>query len=723
MLLILTYKLEQSLIFRFYSPTLKVFSEFTKKTEAIMSDQVNLCMGCMSYSAGKIPCPSCGFDPDRHFKSPLVLPVGTRLYDDRYILGRVVGKPGIFGITYISWDTFTETKVAIKEYFPSICVSRHVSDHTPVPHSTEDENFFKVGMEDFTKEARKLLNFDHPNIVRVRDFFEANKTIYMVMNYYEGEPFLRYLANQGGKLDWKTSCIVMYQLLDGLKEVHSKHYLHHDIKPHHIVYIKDEKRPVLISFSTARFAFYQNIFGSSETILSKYSPIENYVSNIKEGPWTDIYSCGATFYRMISGQDPPSAPERMILDQLVYSSKSLIEMPDEVARAVLKALSIDVSERFHSVTEFQNILKAYTEGLITSENKKSAYDMMSEDLLNDEPEADAEEYLIEDVTEASKTDIIKKIVIGSIIALLLVLIIAYLVLWENNVILEKKNNSKSVTESRSQGNINESSGFNGPNGMSFVYIQPGEFMMGSPETETERDDDEIFHEVKITKGFYLQSTEVTQSQWAAVMGSSPSSFKSCGPECPMESVSWESVQSFIFKLNEDSKDYVYRLPTEAEWEYACRAGTNTSVYNGNISVISEKNATLIDDIGWYGGNSCVGYAAAFDCSEWGEREKSCHNCGPHPVASKEPNAWGLYDMIGNVGEWCSDWYEQYEASNGIDPKGPASGNFKVFRGGSWYLDARFCRAAVRSKAPQTSRFFFIGFRLAADRKMDNTLSR
>lgn len=671
-------------------------------------------MGCMSYTTGKKPCPVCGFDIDEHFKSPLVLPPGTAIYGDRYILGKVVGKPGIFGITYISWDTYTETKIAIKEYFPSICASRYSGHSYPVPHSPDDGVFFKFGMDQFKKEAKKLINFDHPNIVRVRDYFEDNQTAYMVMNYYEGEPFLKYLASHGGKLNWKSAYTIMMQLLDGLKDVHDKKYLHHDIKPHNIIYLGEEKRPVLISFSSARLAFYQNIFGSSETMFSKYSPIENYVSNIKQGPWTDIYSCGATFYRMVSGQDPPTAPERMLVDSLVYSNIHMVEMPDDIADAILKAMAIDVSERPHSIRQFQDLIKSHIGDLNDGKKEPPDYNKNNQECFDDGLDI-SEENIIGEVTERSKSDVIKKIVMISLIALFLITVSGYFIFYEYKRPHDSfKDQPKPAVNNKS----GIADGFQNTQGMKFVYIPEGDFMMGSPVSDIDRDEDETLNLVKISTAFYMQTTEVTQAQWSAVMGSNPSSFKSCGPECPVESLSWEMVQLFIQRLNETSKDFVYRLPTEAEWEYACRAGTNTSIYKGDIKITNDKDATLLDEIGWYGGNSSVGYGSAFDCSKWENREKTCSTCGIHPVAMKEANAWGLYDMIGNVSEWCSDWYGAYQIKDSSEYAGPLSGSQKVFRGGAWYFDARFCRSAARSKAPLSSRFFFLGFRLAADREKD-----
>ena len=206
----------------------------------------------------------------------------------------------------------------------------------------------------------------------------------------------------------------------------------------------------------------------------------------------------------------------------------------------------------------------------------------------------------------------------------------------------------------------------GPDG--FVWIAPGSFLMGSPITEADRYVDEVQHMVTLTQGFWLSDHEVTQGEFEAVMGSNPSWHKGDSNR-PVEKVTWESAVLYCQKLTErdraagrNTSQQEYRLPTEAEWEYAARAGTTGSRY-GNL-----------DEIGWYSGNSGL---------------------GPHPVKQKSPNAWGLYDMIGNVWEWCSDRWDDYPTGSAIDPSGPITGTSHVFRGGSWGNGARFSRSASR----------------------------
>ncbi|MGM0490864.1 MAG: formylglycine-generating enzyme family protein [Planctomycetota bacterium] len=232
-------------------------------------------------------------------------------------------------------------------------------------------------------------------------------------------------------------------------------------------------------------------------------------------------------------------------------------------------------------------------------------------------------------------------------------------------------------------------------GMKLALIPSGEFMMGSSESAEAlrkafgtKPEWRLFqgerpqHKVQITKAFYLGVHEVTQRQYEEVMGEDQSRFE--GLSRPVERVSWEDAATFCKKLSDMANGENYRLPTEAQWEYACRAGTTTRYNSGN----------QLDPLyAWFRENSYT---------------------QTHPVGEKEPNAWGLYDMHGNVGEWCADWYddEYYTRSPLQDPQGPATGSRRVMRGGSWLIEAARCRSARRSSEPWAKRYEYLGFRVA-----------
>jgi formylglycine-generating enzyme required for sulfatase activity len=232
--------------------------------------------------------------------------------------------------------------------------------------------------------------------------------------------------------------------------------------------------------------------------------------------------------------------------------------------------------------------------------------------------------------------------------------------------------------------------------LDMIWIEPGTFMMGSPTDELGRDSDETQHQVTLTRGYWLGKYEVTQAQYEAVMGTNPSYFK--GADFPVEKVSWYNAMDFCAKLTDIERaagrlpeGYEYTLPTEAQWEYACRAGTTTALNSGKN--LSDKNkCPEMDEVGWYEYNS---------------------DSTTHPVGQKMPNAWGLYDMHGNVFEWCLDWHGSYPSSAVTDPKGSSSGSYRVLRGGSWNFNAYSCRSAYRfDSTPSDFNRNYYGFRVA-----------
>jgi formylglycine-generating enzyme required for sulfatase activity/tRNA A-37 threonylcarbamoyl transferase component Bud32 len=220
-------------------------------------------------------------------------------------------------------------------------------------------------------------------------------------------------------------------------------------------------------------------------------------------------------------------------------------------------------------------------------------------------------------------------------------------------------------------------------GIEMVYVQGGTFTMGCTSEQSGCGDDEKPAHTVSLSSFSIGKYEVTQAQWRAVMGDNPSDFSGCD-RCPVEQVSWDDVQKFISKLNQLTGKR-YRLPTEAEWEYAARGGSRSNGYQ-------YSGSNNIGSVAWYEGNG-------------GNKT--------HTVGSKSPNELGIYDMTGNVWEWCSDWYDAnyYKSSPSSNPKGPSSGNGRVLRGGSWYFDAEYCRVANRYYSTPSARYYSIGFRL------------
>ncbi|MFC1888886.1 formylglycine-generating enzyme family protein [Thermodesulfobacteriota bacterium] len=222
--------------------------------------------------------------------------------------------------------------------------------------------------------------------------------------------------------------------------------------------------------------------------------------------------------------------------------------------------------------------------------------------------------------------------------------------------------------------------------LSMVKIPAGDLRMGDLDGSGDSDEQPV-HEVFIPKPFMMSRTEVTQGQWKEVMGNNPSHFSICGNDCPVENVSWNDAQEFIGRLNKKTGQH-YRLPTEAEWEYAARSGGKKEKYSGGGSIGS---------VAWFKSNS---------------------GGKTHPVGTKAPNGLGIYDMSGNIWEWCGDWYgaDYYQNSPGNNPTGPSSGSVRVIRGGSWINDAEYLRVSSRYGSVPDSRSYGIGFRCAQDFK-------
>lgn len=295
-------------------------------------------------------------------------------------------------------------------------------------------------------------------------------------------------------------------------------------------------------------------------------------------------------------------------------------------------------------------------------------------------------------------------------------------------------------------------------GEPLVWVAPGTFTMGSPRSEAgHRPDETPQTEVTISKGYWLAQYEVTQGQWRKLMGTDQLEqarralnddrlywigrkeyihlrhffgwkkgddprqlIGNIGDNLPMIWVSWNEAVEFCRRLNARERaagrvpdGYEYRLPTEAEWEYACRAGTRGATYAGRMVLLPDRSAPVLDPIAWYAANAAHDYSGhTIGTLTWPGKKWGYARGGPHPVGTKQPNPWGLYDMLGGVAEWCVDWNGPLPGGHVYDPAGPPTGKFHVRKGGSWSSLATQTRAAYRNWHEPTYRWVNLGFRVA-----------
>lgn len=232
-------------------------------------------------------------------------------------------------------------------------------------------------------------------------------------------------------------------------------------------------------------------------------------------------------------------------------------------------------------------------------------------------------------------------------------------------------------------------------GMTFHQVPAGTFTMGSTPDSPGHEPDELARRVTISRSFWLQTTPVTRAQWLSLVDGDPSAFPECGESCPVDGLRLEWIQWYIEQLSAQDPEWSYRLPTEAEWEYAARAGSTSSYHTGDCLGPEQANVS--------------GLSVLPGC------EPFPRSSGPQPVAGHPANAWGFHDMLGNTWEMCADWYGPYDLEQTVDPTGPGQGEYKVLRGGSWHFNATHARAANRFMA----RDDLAGFRLVAVPKNDN----
>jgi serine/threonine protein kinase/tetratricopeptide (TPR) repeat protein len=284
----------------------------------------------------------------------MYLPHGTEL-NNRYVIESLLGHGG-FGITYAAYDKVLNVRVAVKEYLPRQLATRAEGQTKVSVFTGEARQQYIYGLRKFLEEAQSMARFaHHPNVVSARDYFEANGTAYMVMEYVEGVTLKEYLANKGGRISFEEAKGIMMPVMDALREVHQAGMLHRDISPDNI-YLTTSAQVKILDFGAARYFTGEQSKSLSVILKSGYAPEEQYRSSGKQGAWTDIYAVGATIYKVLTGQTPPDALDRMAGDALTPPSRLGVNIPANAERALLQALEVHAGERFQTMGAFQQAL-------------------------------------------------------------------------------------------------------------------------------------------------------------------------------------------------------------------------------------------------------------------------------------------------------------------------------------------------------------------------------
>ena len=638
-----------------------------------------------------------------------LLPNST-LQGGKYRIVKKLGQGG-FGITYLAVQTGLERRVVIKEFFMKEFCERNADTHHVTMGTEGNRDTVKRFQDKFLKEARHIAKLNHPHIVRIIDVFDENNTSYYVMEYAPNGSLADKVKAQGALSETVATRYIL-QVADALDFIHQKNMNHLDVKPGNIV-LNEADDTILIDFGLSKQ--YDTTTGDQTSttplgISEGFAPMEQY----KKGgvgtftPETDIYALGATFFFLLTGTPPPSASDvnedGVPIDKLrakgvsenaisiIYQSmKGRKKDRMKQVRTFINGLKEEApdnpqsSKKAGDSTNAKNSSKANdstnTNGAHTDTSKDSnAFDETI--VVNEakEKEEHKDIQINERQRDKRKISLWKVLVVATLLILIFTLLYAFI--FGNNTHNNHTTDyedpdsvvSDSVVSDEYMGSVSAANEVFKVKDIEFrmIKVEGGTFTMGATsEMENPYDDEKPTHQVTLSS-YYIGETEVTQALWKAVMGSNPSYFK--GDNLPVEMVSWDDCQTFISKLNALTGKR-FRLPTEAEWEFAARGGNQSrhTPFSGS---------SRIDDVAWYDGNS-------------GDET--------HPVKTKQPNELGIYDMTGNVFELCQDWYDSYSSYAQTNPTGAGSGSSRVDRGGSWGHSPWVCRSSCRGyRAPDFS---------------------
>lgn len=599
-----------------------------------------------------------------------------------YNILSVLGRGGMATV-YLAEDTNFRTQVAVKVL------------HKEYVHN---QNIRKR----FIDEARKIFPMSHPNIVRVTDLIEDGDTVAFVMEYVDGQT-LKQLLDSKGKLSEVHIKNYFPLMLDAVEYVHEKGFVHRDIKPSNFM-ISNSGVVKLLDFGIAKNTEEGGgDYTQTGTLLQMGTPMYMSPEQVKSSravtAQSDIYSLGVTLWEMITGRKPYDAATLSSFElQTKIVNEPLEKTNSKWDALIQKATAKDLDKRYLDSAALGKAFENYSKEAVPqvdSDDEKTIIVESPKPIVKTEP-------VVPDPPTTNNSLLMW-------FALVFAAVIGFVIFYSvkkpdvqtaDATIIEKpaepvvenstaQNTTTTITENVRETNTDSQIKPSTPISIEWVNIPAGTFTLGSPDDETDRGSDETQHRVSLS-AFKMSKYEVTFAQYDAfcnATGRSKPSDEGWGRgNRPVINVNWEDATAFARWMH-------CRLPTEAEWEYACRAGSRTPFNTGYNLTTSQAN---------YDGNY-----------PYGDNPKGSYRQKTLPVGSFSSNAWGLYDMHGNVWEWCSDWYGAYPESSMSNPKGPESGLYRVIRGGSWDFYARRCRSAFRFNSYPGDRRNFIGFRLVS----------
>lgn len=525
-----------------------------------------------------------------------------------------------------------------------------------------------------TKQIIKIANCHHPNLVKLDpQILKDQDQYYIVMEYIEGEDLASYL-DHNGKFTHKEALKIIAKIGSALNILHQNGFIHQDIKPQNIILRTDNLEPVLNDFGLAidLLSFRQKKVNTN--LMDSFSPPEIYRNQNDIGIHTDIYSLAATLYVLLTVQ-LPSPPNARQYNPLIPPQALNPEITDGLNQAILKAMELDYSSRPKTLKEWFKLLQSSVPSSSNSTVNKQNNQLEQiknsngQNILTPESTPNIKSFDFETITVDIQPQLF-------------------------GLVSRINKNSISKKSKYFQEKLDENVS------IEMIYIPNGSFIMGSTNNELGREKDESPQQKIRIKSFYMSKFPITQAQWRIVatfpqinrnLNPNPSCFK--GDKLPVEKVSWYDATEFCQRLSKYT-NRTYLLPTEAQWEYACRGGTTTPFYFGEM---------ITTDLANYDGRQ--GY---------GTKPTGKYDKKTSPVDSFTPNPFGLYDLHGNVWEWCEDHYSPSYKSKSTDGTAYYSNMMsspRLVRGGSWSLNPTYCRSGKRSSYAPDSNYNFLGFRI------------